>query len=250
MWYSLWNWFFADRSIRPNNFRNIKRHFARHGFNHSAYLLVQAAHGKVCISADFYRRRYSLHHQFAQFLANLCGWASSTHDTRFLVISKLNEIYYLFVWIQFSIAPELLTVRGNPNATQWNAEDGYQSNGIASKMYPIRVFGTSMRDTLNVNLGILLDSYVHELCSEISIGFRLSLHSPNELPPVLHDFILIPPEHCSGNRMFTFNSNQVFWPHRKAYAVMGHIEEAAISKRSVSCAFSNRTVNRSVGWSV
>lgn len=91
------------------------------------------------------------------------------------------------------IAPELLTVRDNPSAKYWNMEYGYVDNLNESEMYPYRVFGCGMRDSLTILLNILLDES-EQFCSVLSQGFRLSLHSPDELPRLPDEFIHIPAE--------------------------------------------------------
>lgn len=67
-----------------------------------------------------------------------------------------------------------MTVFDNPNAKYWNIEDGYQLNVNGSELYPYRVFGAGLRDSLFAVLGILLEDNSHYLCSELAQGFRLS----------------------------------------------------------------------------
>lgn len=95
--------------------------------------------------------------------------------------------------INYRIAPELVTVENDRNATYWNIEDGYTPNVNESLIYPYRVFGSGLRDSLITMLGIYLDE-THEECSLLAQGFRLSLHAPDELPRLPDDFVHIPYE--------------------------------------------------------
>lgn len=75
---------------------------------------------------------------------------------------------------QCRITAQLLTVEGNPNATYWHPEEGYQSNVNESALYPQRTFGSGVRDSLTTFLGISLDE-THSLCSPYAPGFRYLL---------------------------------------------------------------------------
>lgn len=81
----------------------------------------------------------------------------------------------------------MLTVIDAPNAINWNIENGYKSN--IKNTYPYRVFGRGVPETLSVSLILLIDDS-YDKCNEFSRGFRLSLHSPDELP-LSDDFIYI-----------------------------------------------------------
>lgn len=81
----------------------------------------------------------------------------------------------------------------NPNATHWSVEDGFDVDVNETEVYPYRVFGASSRDVLNVMLGIEVDKS-NEFCSELAHGFRVSLHTPDEIPRLPDDFIFVPIE--------------------------------------------------------
>lgn len=88
------------------------------------------------------------------------------------------------------IAPELVTVVDNPNVSNWNAEHGYVLNSNETIVYPHRVFSSGLRDMFMTILGIELDP-ASEYCSELSQGFRLSIHMPDQLPQLPDDFIYV-----------------------------------------------------------
>lgn len=122
-------------------------------------------------------------------------------------------------FLQSRVPSVLKTVRDNPNATHWNLEDGYQSNDNASDLYPYRVFGSGMRDSLIASLGISLE-VSHRFCSEFAPGFRLSLHMPDDLPRLPNDFIHIPPDQdvyisIKPNVIATSDSLRSYAPHAR-----------------------------------
>lgn len=81
-------------------------------------------------------------------------------------------------------------MQDNRNASHWSAENGYDANIDESDTYPYRVFGSGSRDVFGVVLGTSVDDS-DQVCSELTPGFRLSLHSPDELPRQPDDFIFI-----------------------------------------------------------
>lgn len=91
------------------------------------------------------------------------------------------------------IASELVTVFNRLNGTNWDIETGYATNVDENEIYPYRVFGCGVRDSLSVALGIFLDDLL-KLCTESADGFRISLHSPDHLPRLPDEFIHIPAE--------------------------------------------------------
>lgn len=92
------------------------------------------------------------------------------------------------------MASDLKTIKGNPNATYWNIEDGYQSNANGNEdLYPYRVNGAGK--SLRIQLGISIDDKHETACNEFAEGFILSLHAPDELPRLTEDFIHISPGH-------------------------------------------------------
>lgn len=70
-----------------------------------------------------------------------------------------------------------MTVQDNQDGSHWNAENGYNANAKESDVYPHRVFGSGSRDVFRTVLGISVEES-DQICSELSPGFRLSLHSP------------------------------------------------------------------------
>lgn len=72
-------------------------------------------------------------------------------------------------------------------------ETGYALDINESDIFPYRVFGCGLRDSLSVILGIsIFDSL--QFCSDRADGFHLSLHAPDELPRLPDEFIHIPAE--------------------------------------------------------
>lgn len=96
--------------------------------------------------------------------------------------------------LSFRIAPELLTIEENAESN-WNVESGYKLNVDQNEVYPFRVFSSGYGDMFLAILSLTLDDYEgHQFCSDLSQGFRLSLHTPNELPRLPDEFIIIPVE--------------------------------------------------------
>lgn len=67
------------------------------------------------------------------------------------------------------IAPELMTVMDNPNATRWSVGRGFhiESNGSSlngSAVYPYHVFKSGFRDSLRFNLNVFLPDKSHKIC--------------------------------------------------------------------------------------
>lgn len=73
----------------------------------------------------------------------------------------------------------------------WNVEDSYQSNAKESELYPHRVFGTGFQNSLQITTKITPD-HSFAICKFFSPGFMLSLHTPDELPPISDNYIFIP----------------------------------------------------------
>ncbi|XP_014094082.2 pickpocket protein 28 [Bactrocera oleae] len=72
----------------------------------------------------------------------------------------------------------------------WYAERGYPSD-LPNKYYPRRIAGTGESLGLSITLDVEADKYY---CSSTnSVGFKLSLHSPNESPNVHETGVLIAP---------------------------------------------------------
>lgn len=111
-----------------------------------------------------------------------------------------------------------MTVTDNPSAKYWNIENGYTVNINESELYPYRVFGCGLRDALIAILGIYLDD-LQQLCSERAEGFRIALHSPDELPRLPDEFIHIPVEQdvyiSVKPRMITTSKRLRRYPYNK-----------------------------------
>lgn len=76
------------------------------------------------------------------------------------------------------------------NETNWNRDDGYKSNVIENRDYPHRTFSADTFDTLRVNLKLFFEN--EHICPNADQGFRISFHSPDELPRVTIDSVRIP----------------------------------------------------------
>lgn len=92
------------------------------------------------------------------------------------------------------VAPELLTVRGNPHAAHWSRENGYRLNGNENDVYPNRVFGTDVFDVLIVRMGLVIDRY-YKTDTNFPPSFYISLHAPDEIPQMGNSLFFVPTEH-------------------------------------------------------
>lgn len=95
--------------------------------------------------------------------------------------------------MHFRVTPELFTVTGNPNASNWNLEQGYsdiagQKSFIES--YPRRVVGTGYHNALSVKLRLNLDDLDYSCKSPVH-GFKLILHSPAEIPQISKNYFTV-----------------------------------------------------------
>lgn len=82
------------------------------------------------------------------------------------------------------VAPELFSVIGHPNATNWNLEQGYNDgHGGESSLdfYPNRVFSTGHLNGLTILL-YLDPENLDYLCQGPVQGFKVVLHAPAEIP--------------------------------------------------------------------
>lgn len=85
---------------------------------------------------------------------------------------------------------ELFTVQNNPNATDWNIEDGYESNANSEEIYPRRVFSANRRDNLFVSLSNRFEKH-YSACAHDTPGFPISLNTPDELPRFFDAFTFV-----------------------------------------------------------
>lgn len=115
------------------------------------------------------------------------------------VICHKNWIQFKFIrnpFIPHRIAPELLTIQNNPSATHWNAENGYQSGVNEQELYPARVIGSTLSNSLQIKAKIIMD-FTYEYCGYFTLGFPLELHMPDELPNYQSPLTFIPAEHVA-----------------------------------------------------
>lgn len=108
-----------------------------------------------------------------------------------LTIEKKNNQNLLYFNIPSRIASELLTVRDNPIATHWNADEGYRTNANESEVYPYRVFGTSALSALGVELNIFLDT-TFKICKFFTPGFIISFQMAEDVLSSFAEVKIIP----------------------------------------------------------
>lgn len=90
------------------------------------------------------------------------------------------------------MAPEMMTVTDNKNASHWNLEDGYNNtDGNFSETYPFRVFGAGARAGLFALLR-LFEQDLEYLCRGPVQGFKILLHTPGEVPQVSKHYFRVP----------------------------------------------------------
>lgn len=140
---------------------------------------------------------------------SLNSWDIYTNEYE-IWFAKRNHNSF-FWYLNFRAISDLLTVRNNPNVSHWNIEDGYELNVNESTVYPYRVFTVSTTDTLNTIL-VSIKNDRPDICHRHAQGFRLSLHSPDEVPDTSDDYIFIPTEgevHISIKPNMITTSNEV-----------------------------------------
>lgn len=86
-------------------------------------------------------------------------------------------------------------MRDNPSATHWNVEDGYQSNVNESKLYPHRVFGSTVHKGM-ILMPLIGDDNIFPPCSPVT-AFIISLNMPDEAVDIHKNSIFIPPGQLS-----------------------------------------------------
>lgn len=74
-------------------------------------------------------------------------------------------------------------------STEWNIEDGYK-NAEKDQSYPVRVHNVGPSGNINILLKSLDKDYDY-LCRRV-MGYKIFLHSPDELPQISKHFIRIP----------------------------------------------------------
>lgn len=94
------------------------------------------------------------------------------------------------------MAPELLSVNSQLNATYWNLETGYDDSNKNVSMkssYPHRTLGTGAHNGLSLMLYLDPDDLDY-LCQGPIEGFKIVLHAPSEIPLPSKNFIRVPLE--------------------------------------------------------
>lgn len=77
------------------------------------------------------------------------------------------------------MAPELMTVKNNPNITNWSFEDGYERNS-PTKDYPYRVFNAKQLGAF-YTVFKLSKKHIEYVCAGLIEGFRVTLTMPGEI---------------------------------------------------------------------
>lgn len=107
---------------------------------------------------------------------------------------KSGRIFKVIFWYFNSrVAPELFSVTGHPNATNWNVEQGYidmLEGALSLKFYPQRVIGTGPTHGLTILLH-LDPEHVHYFGQIPIQGFKVMLHAPAEVPQPTKNFFIV-----------------------------------------------------------
>lgn len=105
------------------------------------------------------------------------------------------------------MAPELLSLTGHPNTTNWDVMHGYNDsakNASILDSYPHRILGTGARNGLSLLL-YLDTSDLDYLCQGPIQGFKVVLHSPAEVPLPSKNFFRVPLEQVCTEVKFHVN---------------------------------------------
>lgn len=87
---------------------------------------------------------------------------------------------------------DLISVRNNSKAEHWNLEDGYNKTiKVDPETYPYRVFGAGARLGLFTLLR-LYEQHLEYLCRGPVQGFKITLHTPGEVPQVSKHYFRVP----------------------------------------------------------
>ena len=90
------------------------------------------------------------------------------------------------------MAPEMMTVKSRPNATNWSPETGYHDfDGEGLDTYPYRVLSAGARTGFFALLG-LSDAQMDYVCRGPIQGFKILLHTPGEVPQVSKHYFRVP----------------------------------------------------------
>ncbi|KAG4070461.1 hypothetical protein HA402_005693 [Bradysia odoriphaga] len=92
----------------------------------------------------------------------------------------------------FTDDPDYMRINHNMSAGFWNLEDGYDSSIEAySSTYPYRVFGSGTQEGIYVRLNQFIKN-LEIRCRGAVQGFKISLHTPGEVPQVSKHFFRVP----------------------------------------------------------
>lgn len=87
---------------------------------------------------------------------------------------------------------DLLSVTNNSKAEHWNLEDGYNKKiEVNPETYPYRVFGAGARLGMFALLR-LYEQHLEYLCRGPVQGFKITLHTPGEVPQVSKHYFRVP----------------------------------------------------------
>lgn len=87
---------------------------------------------------------------------------------------------------------DLLFVKNNSKAEHWNLEEGYNRTiTVDPETYPYRVFGAGARLGLFALLR-LYEQHLEYLCRGPVQGFKITLHTPGEVPQVSKHYFRVP----------------------------------------------------------
>lgn len=87
---------------------------------------------------------------------------------------------------------DLLFVKNNSKAEHWNLEEGYNRKiEVDPETYPYRVFGAGARLGLFALLR-LYEQHLEYLCRGPVQGFKITLHTPGEVPQVSKHYFRVP----------------------------------------------------------
>lgn len=133
------------------------------------------------------------HFQCSQLARNLHWWVSV------LIVFKLRwyiqlPVFFRNYYLPFNsrMSPEMMSVTHNPNATNWNLEDGYDdknANGVET--HPFRVFGAGAKAGLSASLKLPGENLEY-FCSGPVQGFKILLHNPGEVPQLSKQYFRVP----------------------------------------------------------
>lgn len=82
---------------------------------------------------------------------------------------------------------------GQPNATYWDLETGFNKNNSMNDSYPHRVLGTGAHNGFSLMLHLDPDDLDY-VCQGPVEGFKVVLHAPYEIPLPSKNFFRVPLE--------------------------------------------------------